>query len=1507
MVASPGQQADGVISMVIEAGLAGTSQIEEEAKQVLKRTEKFFNGLNNVVNTAFVGTAAAAAAVGAAALAGVGSLIQFEDAFAGVRKTVDADEETLQRLGQAIRDLATELPVAATELARIGELGGQLGIEAENIEAFTEVVTKLSVATVLSTENAALALARLGAIASIPESQLDDFFRRTGASIVELGNNFAATEDEIITTVLRIATAAEQSGASTQDALAFATALQAIGVPAQAGGTAIARVFQEIQRAIQNGGEQLSLFAEISGQSSEQFQKNFQDDAANAVVTFIEGLATAEDRINGVQNVLQKLNLSQRRTQLAVNGLATAQGLLRDALVTSRAAYEANVALNVEAAKKFATTKQQLILLKNQFKEATMQLGEELLPALRNIIFQVQAFTKGVIETNFGLTHFIDLFKQLFVVLAGGKVIAAIGQVIVLLQRLKVTQDALTMSSVVLTAVTGNLGKIFAGLAAIVPITMFINKMRKEFDAIAQSGGAVAFADVLKDVEEFGAGANDTLRNMKTTLGILKNDFQQLAGVDFSLIDQEDIDADSIKDALSGAGIEVDDGEISKILNAALYIQTMNTNIQNLENSLTFVFDQAVENIKGAGGAVGEFFTKLDGLRSKFPEIETFFKDVFMEGQDPSKAIEKTLDVLTEQEKTLLAQKDALVEKVNMQQEDFELQEELNQKLTEIKSLRLDILEITEKDGLLYDGIAMFEEERLNNLSEQILLHQGKTNLLDTEIKSLAKAITKEREDTRLKYEQLGISKSIIDNMELSTTVQEYQNQLRQQGLDLAKDELASQYNIIMEQMVIAQNIEAIAKESARSIVSLFNNVPDQIKISASEMTRNLQDQAIVTAEFMATIQALQARGFQMLAANLAKAGPAAMMAAKDFLKAPELAAEAESNLRVMQEDVMKQLAGVADEIDISGEELRDKFEPYGGDIVDGLSKGIRENSDEIKQAIIDAVENGEKGLILEFGIKSPARRFIPYGEAFADALAVGMQKNGGKFSVAVLEAAKKAAEDLSTFTLMEQNELMEWANSQIAEISKGMANSLNMDSLFSSEAYKAGLASFKDGLVETFDLFTGFTQTFARYESSQQKITEAQREYNDVVQEGIDNLQKQTDLTAELTALQTKFGAAGVITSFEQLQIDKASLRLLQMKTNLNKTDTASERLAIKDARREVDFLEQAVKRGVATEDELQAAKERLADLTGTTEGIDNFKDRADYQAILDLQKKIANAEIQNQQDLVTQMGTDALLVDPSIVAMQERIAELEQTISDQSNAELVAQQGISDAKLDQFNLQLKLFQLSDKIVSLGPEGVEQFRAIATAAGMPLDQVNNIIEKSTELSGTYKSQFDEVAKGFFDTKFIMEEAAKLKIDTDEAERKISRIKQHVNDIYRSFDMEIPFPDLEAAKPPAAAPQGSTYNPIDKMLHKGGFLGLGKRALVGEFGPEIISPSPSGVRVTPTGIGAAGGGGIIVNNLHVNVNGVPSRPQDARKAAIEIEKALVNLRKEGRSSGILGY
>ena len=59
--------------------------------------------------------------------------ISFESDMAGVRKTVDGSKEEIEALGNELRRMSTEIPVAAGELARIAAIGGQLGIAREEI------------------------------------------------------------------------------------------------------------------------------------------------------------------------------------------------------------------------------------------------------------------------------------------------------------------------------------------------------------------------------------------------------------------------------------------------------------------------------------------------------------------------------------------------------------------------------------------------------------------------------------------------------------------------------------------------------------------------------------------------------------------------------------------------------------------------------------------------------------------------------------------------------------------------------------------------------------------------------------------------------------------------------------------------------------------------------------------------------------------------------------------------------------------------------------------------------------------------------------------------------------------------------------------------------------------------------------------------------------------------------------------------------------------------------
>ena len=308
----------------------------------------------------------------------VGAAIAFESSFAGVRKTVDATEEQFAQLEEGFRGLARAIPISVFEINRLGEAAGQLGIETDNIVEFTRTMAQLGATTNLSAEEAAVALARLANITRLPQDQFDEL----GSTIVELGNNFATTEREIVELSLRLAAAGSQIGLTQAEILGFATALSSLGVRAEAGGTAFSRMFVEIEKAVRGGGEDLAAFAEVAGLTAEEFVQAYQQDAAGAITTFIEGLGDIGEAGGNVFGVLERLELDNVRVRDALLRTAGGADILRRSLDTGKTAWEENTALAEEFGKRVETTGAQLQIARNRITDVGIDLGTALLPVL---------------------------------------------------------------------------------------------------------------------------------------------------------------------------------------------------------------------------------------------------------------------------------------------------------------------------------------------------------------------------------------------------------------------------------------------------------------------------------------------------------------------------------------------------------------------------------------------------------------------------------------------------------------------------------------------------------------------------------------------------------------------------------------------------------------------------------------------------------------------------------------------------------------------------------------------------------------------------------------------------------------------------------------------------------------------------------------------------------------------------------------------------------------------
>ena len=385
------------ISVALQADVGGYLTNLNRAQQATtqfgveteKSTEKSGRSWKGMIQQA-AGVAGITVGIAAVVKAGqmmVGQAISWESAFAGVRKTVDATEAEFSALSDGIIAMANRLPATREEIAGVAEAAGQLGIATPNILSFTETMIGMGEATNLAADQAATELARFANITQMSQQDFD----RLGSTIVELGNNFATTEAEIVAMSLRIASAGTQVGMTEPQIMALAAALSSVGIDAEAGGTAISRVMISIASAVDAGGESLEAFAAAAEMSSTEFAQLWRDDSTAALTAFVEGLGRAEERGLSMFAMLDELGLADVRVGNALRSMAGAGELLGSSFGMATEAFEENTALADEVAERYKTAGAQLEMFRNQVTNLARIAGEQLVPVLLALSSGVQS------------------------------------------------------------------------------------------------------------------------------------------------------------------------------------------------------------------------------------------------------------------------------------------------------------------------------------------------------------------------------------------------------------------------------------------------------------------------------------------------------------------------------------------------------------------------------------------------------------------------------------------------------------------------------------------------------------------------------------------------------------------------------------------------------------------------------------------------------------------------------------------------------------------------------------------------------------------------------------------------------------------------------------------------------------------------------------------------------------------------------------------------------------
>lgn len=436
--------------------------------------------------------------------------MDFESAITGVAKTTDLTDEELAAMSDSIKALSTEIPATTEEIAAVAEAAGQLGIQKDALLDFTEIMTMLGTATNMTADEAATSLARFANITGMAT----DNYGRLGSVIVDLGNNFATTESEIVAMGTRLASAGKLAGLTEPEIMALAAAMSSVGIEAEAGGTAMTQTLNAIEKAVAKGGDDLAEFARIAGMSSEEFSSAWKNDAMSALTSFIGGLGKLDEQGESTVLVLEDLGLTGIRQSNMLKALGLAADQMTGAVNTANTAWQQNTALTNEANKRYATAQSRLTMMQNAYNNLKVAIGDAYTPALS------EAYGVGTKVLN-EITKFVQ---------ANPGVVAAITGLSTALGAAAVAAAAFALKAKIAAAAAAFLTTVTPGVNVIMGVAAAVGVVTAGIIALASSAANDAVPSV-KELTEAARGMREAMDEAKAAYDDTVTSTMAAAGV----------------------------------------------------------------------------------------------------------------------------------------------------------------------------------------------------------------------------------------------------------------------------------------------------------------------------------------------------------------------------------------------------------------------------------------------------------------------------------------------------------------------------------------------------------------------------------------------------------------------------------------------------------------------------------------------------------------------------------------------------------------------------------------------------------------------------------------------------------------------------------------------------------------------------------------------------------------------------------------------------------------
>lgn len=302
----------------------GSSKVIDSANKAAESQKKLVQQMSTTRYAMF--SAAAGLGIVSGALlsfnvATITAAASFDRAWANVTRTSDALRQSATlaaNLREQFVKMSQELPIGFENLAAIGAMGNQLGVQTKDLAGFTKVVAEFSTVTGMSTDETATAFGRLDAI--LPG--VNHNFIALGSSILKAGVTSVATEAQIVKTTVQLSAMGTMAGLTADEVVGLSAGFASIGVPPELARGTIVRLFSLMGKAVTQGGDSLSAFANVAGVSSSQFANSYGK--AGFGDTFLKFMAGIALKGGDARQTLNDLGIKSVRDVPALLNLANA-------------------------------------------------------------------------------------------------------------------------------------------------------------------------------------------------------------------------------------------------------------------------------------------------------------------------------------------------------------------------------------------------------------------------------------------------------------------------------------------------------------------------------------------------------------------------------------------------------------------------------------------------------------------------------------------------------------------------------------------------------------------------------------------------------------------------------------------------------------------------------------------------------------------------------------------------------------------------------------------------------------------------------------------------------------------------------------------------------------------------------------------------------------------------------------------------------------------------------